>query len=221
MKVLVFDTETTNILPRDIPLMRQYLHHYPHIVQLSFMMYDTELYQIISCKDYVIRIPDNVEIPPESTNVHGINREIVNKKGVEIKIALEDFKKHYKSCDVLIAHNLKFDTTMVTVDAMRIRMGKIINTIDPKKTHYCTMNNSIELCNIIINKNGKTYKKFPKQIELHGRLFEEKVNEEKLHDSSMDILLCLRCYMYMVHENDIVDDDKVYNKYYKTLFIED
>ena len=220
MKILVFDTETTNILPNNVPIMRQFLKMFPYIVQISFVTYDTELDKI-DFYDYVIKIPDNIEITPESIKLHGITREIMNKMGVDIQVALSEFKKCYLSCNTLVAHNLKFDNSMLTVESMRNNMGRIINIIDPKKTHYCTMNNSINLCNIIIKKNDKTYKKFPKQLELHQKLFTEKIREEKLHDSSVDILLCLRCYFMMVYEKDILESSKSgLMPYYEELFIQ-
>lgn len=219
MKILVFDTETTNVLPKNVPIMRQFLKMFPYIVQLSFVTYDTELDKT-DFYDYVIKIPDTIEVTPESIELHGITREVMNKKGVDIQVALNEFKKCYLTCNTLVAHNLKFDNTMITIESMRNNMGRIINIIDPKKTHYCTMNNSINLCNIIIKKNDKTYKKFPKQLELHQKLFTEKIREEKLHDSSVDILLCLRCYFMMVHEKDILECSKsVLMPYYEQLFI--
>lgn len=219
MKILVFDTETTNVLPKNVPIMRQFLKMFPYIVQLSFVTYDTELDKT-DFYDYVIKIPDNIEVTPESIELHGITREVMNKKGVDIQVALNEFKKCYLRCDTLVAHNLKFDNSMITVESIRNNMGRIINIIDPKKTHYCTMNNSINLCNIIIKKNDKIYKKFPKQLELHQKLFTEKIREEKLHDSSVDILLCLRCYFMMVHEKDILECSKsVLMPYYEQLFI--
>lgn len=219
MKILVFDTETTNILPKNVPIMRQYLKMFPYIVQLSFVLYDTELDKI-DFYDYVINIPDNIEITPESIELHGITREVMNEKGIDINVALYEFKKCYLSCDTLVAHNLKFDNTMITIESMRNIMGRIINIIDPKKTHYCTMNNSINLCNIVVKKGYKTYKKFPKQLELHNVLFTENIDEEKLHDSSVDILLCLRCYFMMIYEKDILESSKsVLMPYYQKLFI--
>ena len=220
MKILVFDTETTNILPNNVPIMRQYLKMFPYIVQLSFVVYDTELDKT-DFYDYVIKIPDTIEITPESIELHGISRKVMNEKGIDIQVALNEFKKCYLTCDTLVAHNLKFDNTMITIDSMRNNMGRIINIIDPKKIHYCTMNNSINLCNIIVKKGDKTYKKFPKQLELHQVLFKEKINEEKLHDSSVDILLCLRCYFMMRHKKDILESSKsVLMPYYQKIFIE-
>tara|TARA_Y100000389_G_C17459196_1_gene520411 strand:- start:2994 stop:3578 length:585 start_codon:yes stop_codon:yes gene_type:complete len=193
---------------------------FPYIVQISFVLYDTELDKI-DFYDYVIKIPDNIEITPESIELHGITREVMNEKGIDIQVALYEFKKCYLNCDTVVAHNLKFDNTMVTIESMRNNVGRIINIIDPKKIHYCTMNNSIHLCNIIVKKNDKTYKKFPKQLELHQKLFKEKIKEEKLHDSSIDILLCLRCYFMMAHEKDILEYSKSgLMSYYEQLFIQ-
>jgi DNA polymerase III epsilon subunit-like protein len=207
------------VRPKNVPIMRQFLKMFPYIVQLSFVTYDTELDKT-DFYDYVIKIPRDIEVTPESIELHGITREVMDKRGVDIKVALNEFKKCYLSCNTLVAHNLKFDNTMITVESMRNNMGRIINIIDPKKTHYCTMNNSINLCNIIIKKNDKTYKKFPKQLELHQKLFTEKIREDKLHDSSVDILLCLRCYFMMEHEKDILECSKsVLMPYYEHLFI--
>lgn len=220
MKILVFDTETTNILPNNVPIMRQFLKMFPYIVQLSFVLYDTELDKTYFY-DYVIKIPDNIEITPESIQLHGITREVMNEKGIDIRVALNEFRKCYLNCDTLVAHNLKFDNTMITIESMRNNIGRIINIIDPKKIHYCTMNKSIHLCNIIVKKNDKTYKKFPKQLELHQKLFKEKIKEEKLHDSSIDILLCLRCYFMMAYEKDILESSKsILLPYYQQLFIQ-
>ena len=60
MKVLVFDTETTNVLPKYASLLRKYLSKFPHIVQLSFILYDTKKQTIIDSGDYVIKINEDI-----------------------------------------------------------------------------------------------------------------------------------------------------------------
>ena len=42
MKVLVFDTETTGLLPSQFPRVTSNLSKFPYIVQLSYIVYDTE-----------------------------------------------------------------------------------------------------------------------------------------------------------------------------------
>jgi len=219
MKVLVFDTETTNILPRDVPVMRKFLGVYPHIVQLSFILYDTDIHEVVESHDYVVKIPDHVELSQESIDIHGIDREIMDVRGVDITEALSAFKKCYLCCGKIVAHNIKFDTTMITVESMRNSMKAIINIIDPRRKCYCTMSNSIDMCNIIVTNEHGSYKKFPRQIELHRLLFGDTINEEKLHNSFIDILVCLRCYMMMEHKQDVLQKSHVINGHFSEIMI--
>ena len=46
MKVLIFDTETTG-LPQTRNINQETLHQWPHIVQFSYVIFDTELNDII------------------------------------------------------------------------------------------------------------------------------------------------------------------------------
>ena len=63
-----------------------------------------------------------------------------------------------------------------------------------------------------------SYKKFPKQIELHEYLFPSSViNTSKLHNSFNDILLCLRCYIKMIYDEDIIEKNTDLKKYFKKL----
>jgi hypothetical protein len=66
----------------------------------------------------------------------------------------------------------------------------------------CSSKESIQLCNIYaVNKNGIPYKKFPKLFELHDKLFESVPNN--LHNSLIDILVTLRCFMKLKHDIDL------------------
>ena len=67
---------------------------------------------------------------------------------------------------------------------------------------YCTMKESIELCNItLVNRFGKPYLKFPKLLELHTKLFE--TTPHNLHNSFNDILVTLRCFMKLKYNIDL------------------
>jgi hypothetical protein len=46
----------------------------------------------------------------------------------------------------------------------------------------------------------KKYKKWPKLSELYFAMFHE--NPDGLHNSMMDVLVCLRCYLKMRHRLD-------------------
>ena len=218
MKVLVFDTETTNVLPKYAPLMKKYVSKFPYIVQLSFILYDTESGNILETGDNIIKLDSDVELPESSIKIHGITRENMETNGINIKDAIEGLRKCYNMCDVIVAHNIKFDNTMIIVECMRNDLPVIINKNNKNVESYCTMNNSIVMCNIIVETNTGSYKKFPRQYELHAYLFpNDSIDTSKLHNSFNDILLCLRCYIKMAHNQDILEDNIEMKKYFDIL----
>tara|TARA_Y100000389_G_scaffold178212_1_gene191173 strand:- start:47 stop:697 length:651 start_codon:yes stop_codon:yes gene_type:complete len=204
MKVLVFDTETSNLPEKNttnkyFPI--SFTTKWPHIMQLSAILYDTDKHRLLDQLDYVIKIGPNVVISNESLNIHGITRDRAESCGIDIKTALNLFKALMDKSDIIVGHNITFDKSMLSVEAFRNRM-----TIDfTPKSEYCTMKKSISTCKIeAVSKAGNTYYKFPKLIELYQFLFHE--TPHNLHNSFVDILICLRCYGKLNHNVDISDE---------------
>jgi DNA polymerase III epsilon subunit-like protein len=206
MLVLVFDTETTGIIPENAVNFEDF----PHIVQISFILYDSISKKMIECCDYIINCKNDFKIPIESTNVHGITEEISKTKGISIRKALQKFYDTVRKANYLVAHNLQFDDKMVQVEFMRLGLDgqmlmseKNLNRLEK----YCTMKHSRNLCKILTkSKKGKTYYKNPKQSELHEHLFG--TTPENLHNSLNDILVCLRCFVKMKFTIDVCDHNK-------------
>ena len=90
MKVLVFDTETTG-LPTERNASYMDTDKWPHIVQLAFVLYDTEKNKLLAAHDYLIRLPDDVTISEESQHIHGISAARCRRQGVPVSIALTEF----------------------------------------------------------------------------------------------------------------------------------
>ena len=66
---------------------------------------------------------------------------------------------------------------------------------------FCTMKKGTDLCNIIVESkmpNGKPRKKWPKLNELYQHLFPGQ-EVKGFHNSMIDVLACLRCYLKMRH----------------------
>ena len=96
MKVIIFDTETTG-LPKNYKLEPSLdnLDNWPHIVQLSWIMYDTNnCANLIAVSDNVIKIPDGIEISEESIKLHKITREICKAKGQKMCDVIDKFVKN-------------------------------------------------------------------------------------------------------------------------------
>ena len=100
MKVLIFDTETTG-LPKERNPSIYDTQKWPHIIQLSYIVYDNETNDIITVEDDYIHISDDVVIEPDSQKIHNISREMLIDKGISIEQALEKFNKFSEKTSAL------------------------------------------------------------------------------------------------------------------------
>jgi DNA polymerase III epsilon subunit-like protein len=76
------------------------------------VVYDTDEMDLLNVKDYIIKLPEGMEVPTESTNINGITNEMM-LKGRNIEQVLYEFKDDLSKCGMLVAYNLKFDLSMV------------------------------------------------------------------------------------------------------------
>ena len=215
MKVLVFDVETTG-LPEKYASIRQ-TWRWPYIVQFSWMVYDTSNNKLISLDDHIINLPKKIKIDNESIKIHGITNEKMRAKGENKRVILEKFMNDVKSATILVAHNLKFDLSMVSVEQIRLNKRNIKTLIDCRKQKYCTMNEGKIIANLYyFNRyKEKMMLKPPKLIELHERLFKSVPNN--LHNSLIDILVCFRCFGKLYWDVDILDVNTKLSKLFKTF----
>ena len=237
MKVIVFDTETTG-LPQKIQVPKKQAgegepgvttpysvvpeteFRWPHIVQFSYIIYDTTINEILKVSDNIIKLPSGVVIPQECINIHGITNEMSANRGVELDLVLTKFMRDVQLVDKIVAHNMNFDFNMIKAEVHRTMnhtymhfTRQAVEKIERYKEYlyilanlkeklYCTMRNTISLCNIqMTSKTGRTFAKFPKLVELHEKLFE--VAPKKLHNSLNDVVVCLRCYYQLEYGIDI------------------
>lgn len=213
MRVLVFDTETTG-LPEKNCSIYQY-NKWPHILQLSFILFDTVQIKLNTVHDYIIKVNDDIDISEESIKVHGITRSISKRKGIPIQLALEEFNEYLNKADIIVGHNIDFDKKIIMVESLRNNITNHFISYGESKAEYCTMKNSIALCNIIkLNKNGESYLKYPTLTELYTKLFLEE--PKNTHNAMADVLICLRCYIKIKFDYDILKSkDKILKNIYK------
>lgn len=219
MYVLVFDTETTG-LPRSRLLNPMVFHLWPHIVQFSYIIYDTETNNVMKIRDFIIRMPKGVIIPDDSIQIHGITNEISKSSGVDICLAFEDFFEDIKRVDQVVGHNIVFDLNMLKIELLRIidRQSSTKEEED-KKLFYknilyeityvtnfrCTMQETTEYCNLLTKgKKGDTYKKFPTLLELYKKLYN--ATPVNLHNSLNDVLITLVCFMKFNYGVNVADN---------------
>jgi DNA polymerase III epsilon subunit-like protein len=169
MKVLCFDTETTNLIKKDLTDV--------HILQLAWILYDTETN---SCEqnDFVLKVPVQIK----NSSIHGITTEI-SDKGYYIEEIIGMFLEDVKKSDLLVGHNLQFDMHMIEIELFRLGLEDEIDMLY-SKTYFDTM------------REGKTYlkeRKYPKLQELYTKLFNK--NFQNAHNALFDVKATLQCYL--------------------------
>jgi len=229
MRVLVFDTETTG-LPKSKIMNPDMLNLWPHIVQFSYVIYDTILNDIVESKDTIVKLKDGIIIPEDSIKIHGVTNESSQKNGTNIEFILNEFFYHLRDVDLLVGHNISFDINMIKVELLRFIYEPKYNISENESKAYkynlhfltnyknicCTLQESIDLCNIkATDKCGKEYIKFPKLLELHQKLFESTPNN--LHNSFNDILVTLRCFMKLKYDIDLNEKCNTFIKISKDI----
>jgi len=199
MHVIVFDTETTGLpLNRRTPPTRT--EDWPSIVQISWIEYDTALGDIKGAGDYLVRLRPGVTLSPESTAVHGITRSQLSRKGVPPELAMEAFLAALGRSERVIAHNLDFDRAVVQAECYR--QGIVDPFAGRAALPYCTAKAGVPLVQVWGENNGRRFLRYPKLRELHRELFG--ADARNLHDAMADVLVCLRCYLRMAHDSDLM-----------------
>ena len=232
MRYLIFDTETTGRMTTRGEAKPMNISCFPHIISLSWIIVNLDNHsnaapEVTTTEHNLIRLPDNVDNEPEALEVHGITKEMAAEKGMTISDALLKFAKDMSGVDAIIAHNMNFDRRMIEAEWVRMMIdGSCDNivtegyvTFNKKKKQlartkniHCTMYSTTEFCKLPTTWKKEQFQrttpakeeyKWPKLEELHEKLFGTKPGN--LHDSLHDCLVCLRCYMKFVHNNDILD----------------
>jgi DNA polymerase III epsilon subunit-like protein len=204
------------------------LEQWPHIVQFSYVIYDN-ISNTLEINDNIIKIPDNIDIPEESIAIHGITKKMTKQYGVTLNEAFQKFFQYVEMADYIIGHNIDFDINMVRVELLReiyksndelifhkieeseeIQLWKeYLNELQNKENIVCTMKTNTDFCNITaVSKYGKPYIKFPTLNQLHHKLFS--TEPKMLHDSCVDILVTLRCYMKKIYDIDLLNTCKAF-----------
>jgi DNA polymerase III epsilon subunit-like protein len=210
MKILVFDTETSGLpLKKNASITET--EEWPYILQLSFIVYDDSENKIIQIYNNYIK--QNINISKESTNIHGITRELIDEKGVDINDAMNVFDIALQNSDIVVGHNISFDKRMYMVEAIRRYRRQYFTINGIKKKEYCTMKNSTNICKIerVNNKTNKKYYKYPTLKELHTKLFNE--FPTNLHNSLIDVFATLRCYIMIKDNTDILKNKNIKDIY--------
>ena len=119
MKCIIFDTETTG-LPQKRAKLKD-TSKWPYIVQLSWIIYDDVTNKITHTNDHIIKINDDIYIPPETIKIHKITKEISQAMGKPLNDVMDMFLKDLEDSHIIVGHNIAFDINMVAVEMLRLK----------------------------------------------------------------------------------------------------
>jgi DNA polymerase III epsilon subunit-like protein len=197
-RILVFDTETTTLIKGPRP---RALEQYPHIVQITAILYSVADRKIVSVLNEYVALPDGVYMDPHATQINGITDEMCRELGRPIEDVLRHLCELILTSDVLIAHNYEFDSEVLQAELFRcsgripdycIKMFEEEFLRSIKVLPFCTMKNSVDFCRV---KTAYGRLKYPKLTELYRALFGLSPIGENLHHSAVDTWVCLRCFL--------------------------
>jgi DNA polymerase III epsilon subunit-like protein len=264
VKICVFDTETTGLPPvldgkdwnernvndskllnfddlsKSSSVWKQVLSSWPSIIQLGYIIYDTEAPNNSKIFSKYIDIPDDVVISESSIKTHHIDKEKIMQEPAEKKALIADavaeFMNDIMDPDVVtvIGHNVQFDRKMIIAELLRLNNSTIdektekhLQFLMTNKNFTCTMDVSAPICNIQIAVNYKDKKtgedkvfykvKSPKLIESYQYYFGYSPDGDALHDALIDVILCLRVYMKYKYNEDICGKNDIITEYIKKI----
>ena len=186
MKLLIFDTETTG-LPKSRKSFEEGPDNWPHIVSISWVVYDAKQNRVEKQRRYLIR-PMGWDIPEVVVKIHGIDAEKATVQGHPLKDVMTEFIS--EPVDVLVAHNMEFDYNVV---CSAIKYDLNMDFKGFSQTKYCTMELSRDICKL---KTLFGKPKAPKLSELYEYVFNRQPVANNLHDSLYDTLILTEIIQY-------------------------
>jgi DNA polymerase III epsilon subunit-like protein len=262
VKICVFDTETTDVPPHlpgkdwnertsnDVKLLQysdtmqptsmwnQMLPLWPSIVQLSYIIYDTENPENSKIFNKYIDIHSDIIISDSAFAIHHINREKIEQEHAEKKALIGDAITEFMA-DIMnqgvvtvVGHNVQFDRKMITAELLRLGSNsdtekKQLEFLMNNKNFVCTMNDSAPVCNIqmaVKYKDKKTgedkvfYKvKSPRLPEAYFYYFGYEPIGEALHDALIDVIVCLRVFVKYKYNEDVCGKNETVTEYIKRI----
>jgi hypothetical protein len=263
VKICVFDTETTGLPPildgkdwnaRNVndgkllnfddlsnpsSVWKQVLSSWPSIIQLGYIIYDTEAPNKSKFFSKYIDIPDDVIITESSIEKHHIDKEKIRREPAEKKALIGDavieFMNDIMHDDIIavVGHNVQFDRKAVIAELLRLtssdstKTEKQLQFLMDKKNFTCTMDLTTHVCNIqmaVPYKDKKTgedkvfYKvKSPRLVESYQYYFGYSPDEDDLHDALIDVILTLRVFMRYKYNQDICGKNKIITDYIEKI----
>jgi DNA polymerase-3 subunit epsilon len=188
MKALIFDTETTGMVQFRKPPEDE---SQPDLVQLGMLLVETSDWKPRARHSLLVQLADGVRIEPGAREAHGISEADCARYGVAPVVACSLFNQACMQADIIVAHNLSFDTSIMKTALYRI--GNKPHRLDGRQ-HVCTKEASTE----VLKLPGKYGYKWPTLAEAYRHYAGREI--EGAHDALVDTEACLQVFRGLVQE---------------------
>lgn len=176
---LVFDTETTSVLPERA-----------RIVQFAAILIAPDADE--PCETINMIVNPGVPIPPETTAIHGIDNQRAEREGMPPAYAITMFASLLIHATRIIAHNIAYDRTVVRCEATR--HGILLPTIK-RSMLVCTQATACDAVNLPPTERmiaaGRHHPKSPKLEEAYRALVDANGFADA-HNAFADLVACHR-----------------------------
>jgi DNA polymerase-3 subunit epsilon len=194
MKALIFDTETTNFVNFKTPPEHD---SQPDIVQIAALLCEgvpNGSFIKRASLDFVV-IP-NKAVSAGAAATHGIGDQTIRDYGVSPQVALSAFQGLLEQADVLVAHNMTFDASVLRT-AWHRTFGVDLRSLLGEKRAFCTMKAATPVCKILkANARHREDYKWPTLSQAHEFFFG--IGVDGAHDALIDAAACARIYFELM-----------------------
>jgi len=192
MKVLVFDTETTGMVRFQLPPDHA---EQPDLIQLGALLVDSGDWSVHARVSTLVTLRAGAQIEPAAHEAHGISEEDCARWGIAPVVACSLFNQFCMQADLIVAHNLSFDESVMKTALFRI--GNKPNRIDGRRT-LCTKEATTE----VLKLPGKygSYK-WPTLAEAYRHYTGNEI--EGAHDALVDTEACLAVFRGLVQTGEV------------------
>lgn len=174
---LVIDTESSGLFDFSKPADAD---GQPRLAHLAMILLHEDLSESSSLEFFIK--PDGWTLQPEAAAVNGLTEEILNAKGVPVRVALDAYAKLIDEGFTVIAYNAQFDTKIMRGELRRAGLDDRFT----KTPNICAMRACTDVCQVPRAK-GKGFK-FPKLAEACA-FFE--IKQDAQHTATDDARVCV------------------------------
>ncbi len=176
-KILIFDTETGGFKPEQHDLL-----------QLSYQIVDADEWHVLSVVNHYFDWTSPTRVGEGAVSVNGLTREFLSTVHCsDRREAMQQFLDDLAQCQAAAAHNFQFDRHFIEWNCDNEGLGL------PAWPARCidTMRETTDYCQLPPHP-GHTGYKYPRLSEL-ATILDVTQDDLRLHDSSSDVELTLRC----------------------------